>query len=256
MPKKTFFASDFHLGADARLCSGEREKQIVRWLDQIRDEAEALYLVGDIFDFWFEYRTVIPKGFLRLQGKLTEWREAGIPVYFFTGNHDMWMFRYFEEELGIPVFREPVFREIGGHSFLIGHGDGLGPGDHGYKMIKRVFANPLAQWLFRWIHPDVGIGIANYWSRSSRASSRDAKTFLGPDNEWLVTYANEQLDIRPADYYIFGHRHLPIDYTLKNGSSRYINLGDWTHYNSYAVYDGNEVSLHFFENPDGRAFPL
>jgi UDP-2,3-diacylglucosamine hydrolase len=255
MPKKTFFASDFHLGARGRLPSAEREKQIVRWLDQIRDEAEALYLIGDLFDFWFEYKTVIPKGFLRLQGKLTEWREAGIPVYFFTGNHDMWMFRYFEEELGIPVYREPIIREIGGKVFFIGHGDGLGPGDRGYKFIKRVFANPIAQWAFRWIHPDIGIGIANFWSRSSREANRDAKTFLGPEKEWLVTYSNEQLDTRPADYYIFGHRHLPIDYTLKNGTSRYINLGDWTDFNSFAVYDGTDLQLSFFENPQGRAFP-
>ena len=255
MPKKTFFASDFHLGADARLTGAERERQIVRWLDQIREEADALYLVGDLFDFWFEYRTVVPKGFLRFQGRLAEWREAGIPVYFFTGNHDMWMFRYFEEELGIPIYRQPIVREIGGKTFVIGHGDGLGPGDHGYKRLKKVFAHPLSQWLFRWIHPDVGIWIANYWSKQSRASGKDPKGFLGPDREWLVAFAEEQLRVQPADYYIFGHRHLPIDYTLKNGVSRYINLGDWTHYNSYAVYDGTDVQLKFFENPSGKAFP-
>ena len=256
MTKKTFFASDFHLGAKGRLPSAEREKQIVRWLDGIRNEAEALYLVGDLFDFWFEYKTVIPKGFLRLQGKLAEWREAGIPVYFFTGNHDMWMFRYFEEELGIPVFREPILREIGGKSFYIGHGDGLGPGDHGYKFLKRVFSNPLAQWMFRWIHPDIGMGLANFWSRRSREANHDAQTFLGPEKEWLVAYCNGQLEQHPADFYIFGHRHLPIDYTLKNGSSRYINLGDWTDFNSYAVYDGTDLQISFFENPTGRAFPL
>ena len=255
MAKKTFFASDFHLGADARLPSAEREQQIVRWMDQIRHEAEALYLVGDLFDFWFEYGTVVPKGYLRLLGKLTEWREAGIPIYLFTGNHDMWMFRYFEEELGIPIYREPIVREIGGKTFFIGHGDGLGPGDHGYKMLKRVFANPLAQWLFRWIHPDMGMGIANFWSRRSRASNKDAETFLGPEQEWLVAYSNAQLDVHPADYYIFGHRHLPIDYTLKNGTSRYINLGDWTYFNSYATYDGTDIQLSFFENPSGRFFP-
>lgn len=256
MPKKTFFASDFHLGAKGRLSSAEREKQIVRWLDQIRDEAEALYLVGDLFDFWFEYRTVIPKGFLRLQSKLTEWREAGIPIYFFTGNHDMWMFRYFEEELGIPVYRKPIVREIGGKKFFIGHGDGLGPGDHGYKRIKKVFANPLAQWLFRWLHPDIGIGIANYWSKHSRESNRDTAAFLGEDREWLIAYTNRKSETIAADFFIFGHRHLPIDFTLKNGRSRYINLGDWTHFNSYAVYDGTDVQLHFFENPEGRVYPL
>ena len=255
MSKKIFFASDFHLGVDGRLSSAEREKQIVRWLDSIRDEAAALYLVGDIFDFWFEYRTVVPKGHLRLLGKLAEWRDAGIPIYFFTGNHDMWMFQYFEEELGIPVHRAPIFLELGGKTFLVGHGDGLGPGDHSYKFIKRVFANPLAQWLFRWIHPDLGMALANFWSRRSRASHSDAATFLGPEKEWLAIYANEQLDTRPADYYVFGHRHLPIDYTLKNGKSRYINLGDWVYHCSYAVYDGNNLQLVFFENPSGRVFP-
>jgi len=255
MTKKTFFASDFHLGADGRLPSAERERQIARWLDQIRDQAEALYLIGDLFDFWFEYKTVIPKGFLRLQGKLTEWREAGIPVFFFTGNHDMWMFRYFEEELGIPVFREPIVREIHGKVFYIGHGDGLGPGDQGYKVLKRVFAHPVSQWLFRWIHPDIGVGIAHFWSRRSRMANQDAQTFLGPEKEWLVEYSNRALDLHPADFYIFGHRHLPIDYTLKNRKSRYINLGDWTDFNSYAVYDGNDLQLAFFENPQGRVFP-
>ena len=255
MSKKTYFASDFHLGAPARLSSEERERQLVGWMDQIRGDAEALYLVGDLFDFWFEYRTVVPKGFLRFQAKLTEWRSAGIPIYFFTGNHDMWMFRYFEEELGIPVYREPIVREIGGKTFYIGHGDGLGPGDKAYKLLKRVFANPVAQWLFRWLHPDIGMWVANSWSRRSRESPRDTRSFFGPEKEWLIAYSNAKLDTQPADFYIFGHRHLPIDYTLKNGTSRYINLGDWTHFNSYAAYDGTDVQISFFENPSARVFP-
>ena len=138
--QKVYFASDFHLGIDGRLTSGEREKQIVRWLEYIREDAAAIYLVGDVFDFWFEYTTVVPKGYVRLLGKLAELRDQGIPIYFFTGNHDMWIFRYFEEEMGIPTYRKPIRREIMGKQFLIGHGDGLGPGDYGYKRIKKVFA--------------------------------------------------------------------------------------------------------------------
>ncbi len=251
---KIYFASDFHLGIDARLSSRERERQILRWLDSIRDEAGEIYLVGDLFDFWFEYKTVVPKGFVRLLGKLAELRDSGIEIHYFTGNHDMWMFRYFEEELGIPTHREPIIRERNGKTFFIGHGDGLGPGDHGYKFIKRVFANPFSQWLFERLHPNFGIRLANFWSGSSRKRDRDAGRFLGSEKEWLIAYCNRKLDQLSIDYFIFGHRHLPIDHTLKNGRSRYINLGDWMHYNSYAVFDGEELQLHFFENEEGRIF--
>jgi UDP-2,3-diacylglucosamine hydrolase len=252
--KKTYFASDFHLGIDARLRSADREKQIVRWLDTVAPDAEAIYLVGDVFDFWFEYRTVIPKGYVRLLGKLAELTDAGIPLYFFTGNHDMWVFRFFEEELGIPTYRKPIVRDIHGKTFFIGHGDGLGPGDHGYKFIKRVFANPLCQWAFERLHPNFGVGLANYWSGRSRAAAPDARQFLGPDGEWLVAYCQRKLQTQYADYFVFGHRHLPIDYTLNNGRSRYINLGEWLHYNSYAVFDGEQMSLQFFENENGKIF--
>lgn len=253
--KKVYFASDFHLGIDARLSSQEREQQIVKWLTQIQTDAEAIYLVGDVFDFWFEYRTVVPKGYVRLLGKLAELRDQGIPIYFFTGNHDMWMFRYFEDEFGIPIYRKPIIREIGGKQFYIGHGDGLGPGDHGYKFLKKVFANRLCQWLFERLHPNFGISLANFWSGKSRAASPANNTFLGPDKEWLLIFANEQIEQSPSiDYFIFGHRHLPIDYILKNDYSRYINLGEWLHYNSYAVFDGQTVELQFFENDAGKIF--
>ncbi|TXB61681.1 UDP-2,3-diacylglucosamine diphosphatase [Phaeodactylibacter luteus] len=254
-PSKVYFASDFHLGVDARCSSAERERQVVRWLEQIREDAAAVYLVGDVFDFWFEYKTVVPKGYVRLLGKLAEIRDAGVPVYFFTGNHDMWVFRYFEEELGIPTYREPVLREIGGKKFFIGHGDGLGPGDHGYKFIKKVFANRWCQWLFERLHPNFGVGLANYWSQKSRAAdSPELSRFLGPEKEWLVAYANRKVEALDVDYFVFGHRHLPIDYTLKNGHSRYINLGEWLHFNSYAVFDGQDVQLQFFEYEQGRVF--
>lgn len=249
-----YFASDFHLGVNARLSSADRERQLVRWLHMAATDAEAIYLVGDVFDFWFEYRTVVPKGYVRLMGKLAELRDAGVPIYFFTGNHDMWMFRYFEQELGIPIYRKPIIRELHGKTFLIGHGDGLGPGDYGYKFIKRVFANPLCQWAFERLHPNFGVGLANYWSGRSRASNPSEGHFLGAEGEWLIAYCNRKLDSVDADYFVFGHRHLPIDYTLKNQRSRYINLGEWLNYNSYATFDGENMELRFFENEYGKVF--
>jgi len=253
--KKVYFASDFHLGADAKFTSREREQQIVRWLDQIKTDAAEVYLVGDVFEFWFEYKTVVPKGYVRILGKLAELRDSGILIYFFIGNHDMWMFKYFEEELNIPIYREPIVREIMGRTFFIGHGDGLGPGDHGYKFLKKVFSNKICQWLFARLHPNFAIGLANFWSGKSRDSNLEEQGYwLGDENEWLLTFANEQLDKVAADFFIFGHRHLPIDHTLKNGKSRYINLGEWMNYNSYAVFDGSNLKLKFFENEEGVVY--
>jgi UDP-2,3-diacylglucosamine hydrolase len=246
---KTYFASDFHLGVDARLSSLDREKQICRWFDSISHDAEAIYLVGDVFDYWFEYKTVIPKGFTRLLGKIGELRDGGIPMYFFTGNHDMWMFRYLTDEFGIPIYREPIMKEIHGKTFFIGHGDGLGPGDHGYKFIKSVFANPMCQWLFARLHPNFGINLMRFSSKGSRKmQSHIEEQFLGVDREWLVQFANEQLDTISPDYFIFGHRHLPIDWLLKNNTSRYINLGEWLHFTTYAAFDGKDISLQVFDN--------
>lgn len=252
--KKTYFASDFHLGVDARLSSRNRERQIVRWLDRISEDAAAIYLVGDIFDFWFEYKRVVPKGYVRLLGKLAELRDKGIPIYFFTGNHDIWMFRYMEEELDIPIYRNPIVREINGKTFFIGHGDGLGPKDYNYKRMKKIFSNPICQWLYARLHPNFGIGLASYLSGRSRKAQSPHARFLGAEREWLVIYANKKLDSLEADYFIFGHRHLPIDHTLKNGKSRYINLGEWLHYNSYAVFDGTDMKIKFFENKNGKVF--
>lgn len=256
--KKTYFASDFHLGVNARLTSIERERQIVRWLDYVSADAEAIYLVGDIFDYWFEYNKVIPKGFTRLLGKLAELRDTGLPIYFFTGNHDMWMFRYFSDEMGIPIYREPIIREINGKQFFIGHGDGLGPGDYGYKFIKRVFANPINQWLFARIHPNLGVGMMKYFSSKSREGQDPSveHTFLGPENEWLISFANEKIntDLPQIDYFIFGHRHLAIDWTLQNGKSRYINLGEWLHSNTFAVYDSQGLTIKTYENENIKIY--
>lgn len=247
--KPTFFLSDFHLGIDARLSSRERERQVVRFLDWAGPQAAAIYLVGDVFEFWFEYKTVVPKGHSRLLGKLAELADSGLELHYFTGNHDLWMGRYFEEELGIPTHRQPILKEIGGKTFFIGHGDGLGPGDLGYKRMKKVFTNPACQWLFRQAHPDLGIGLANFWSGRSRAANQSEDLeFLGENGEWLIQYANRKLDTVFADYYIFGHRHLPIDWLLKNGKSRYLNLGEWLRWNTFAAFDGTDISLQIFEN--------
>lgn len=245
--KKIYFASDFHLGVPDYERSLVREKKLVAWLESIKHNAAEIFLVGDLFDFWFEYKTAIPKYYTRLLGKLAELRDMGIPITFFTGNHDMWMFGYFEKELGIPVIRQPIERELLGKRFYIAHGDGLGPGDHGYKFIKKIFASKLCQWAFRWLHPDIGIGVANFFSRRSRLATGDADyTFLGEDKEWLVIYSREILQQRHYDYFIYGHRHLPMDIELQPGS-RYINLGDWIKHFTYAVFDGEKMELKEFK---------
>jgi UDP-2,3-diacylglucosamine hydrolase len=245
--KKIYFLSDFHLGAPDFEQSLRREKKLVQFLDTISKDAGAIFIVGDLFDFWYEYRSVVPKGYVRLLGKLATLTDNGIPIYFFVGNHDMWMNGYFEKELNIPVyFREMPF-EFNGKKFLIGHGDGLGPGDHGYKFIKKIFRNRFCQWLFGIIHPTLGIGLANYMSRKSRAATGQTdEHFLGEENEWLIVYCKEVLQQQHYDYFVFGHRHLPIDCKLPRGS-RYINLGDWLRYDSYAVFDGNQLELKYYQ---------
>ncbi|MEP2668533.1 MAG: UDP-2,3-diacylglucosamine diphosphatase [Cyclobacteriaceae bacterium] len=244
--KKIYFASDFHLGVPDHAASLEREKRIIRWLDQVKDDAHSIYLLGDIFDFWFEYRQAIPKGFVRLQGKLAELRDSGMPIYFFTGNHDMWMFNYFPQELGIPIYREPIELEIGTQKLMIGHGDGLGPGDTSYKILKKFFNSGLCQWLFARLHPNLGIGIAKIWSRSSRiANMKKEEKFKGEENEYLLTYCRELEKNNHHDFYVFGHRHLPLDLEVGK-NSRYINLGEWVNFNTYGVYDGTSIKLETF----------
>lgn len=243
--KKVYFASDFHLGAPNATVSREREKRIVQWLNEVSNDAGHIFLVGDIFDFWFEYKEVIPKGYTRLLGKLAELRDKGIGISVFIGNHDMWMNGYFEEELDIPVYYEPQTYNIGGKLFYIGHGDGLGPGDHGYKLLKKVFRNPVCRWLFSVIHPSWGIALANYFSRKSRAATgMELEKFLGEENEWLAIYSKEVLQHTHYDYFIYGHRHLPLDLQV-GPDSRYINLGDWLNYFSYAVFDGINTELKY-----------
>lgn len=246
--KKIYFISDFHLGAPDRQRSLDREKRIVRWLDKVKADASEIYLLGDVFDFWFEYKHAVPRGYVRLLGKLAELNDQGIKLHYFTGNHDMWVFDYLPQEIGVTIYRKPVTRIINNKHFYIGHGDGLGPGDHGYKFIKKVFANKFCQWLFARLHPNFGIPLALYFSRKSRiATGTSDEKYLGDDKEWLLIYSKEVLQKNHYDYLIFGHRHLPLD--LKVGeNSRYINLGEWLNHNTYAVFDGKDLTLLNFES--------
>lgn len=241
--KKIYFASDNHLGAPTPKQSYPREQKFVQWLDEVKKDAAAIFLLGDLFDFWFEYKTVVPKGFTRTLGKLAEITDSGIPVYYFVGNHDLWMNGYFEEELNIPVYHKPQEFIFNTTTFFIGHGDGLGPGDKGYKRMKKVFTNPVAKWFFRWLHPDLGVKLAQYLSVKNKLISGDEDvTFLGEDKEWLVQYCKRKLENKHRDYFVFGHRHLPMEIQL-NKKSRYTNLGDWIGHYTYAVFDGEDLKL-------------
>jgi UDP-2,3-diacylglucosamine hydrolase len=241
--KKIYFASDQHLGAPTPEASLPREQKFVSWLDSIKNDAEAIFLLGDLFDFWFDYKTVVPRGFVRVLGKLAEIRDSGIPVYFFVGNHDLWMDDYFEKELNIPVYHSVKEYTYNNKTFLIGHGDGLGPEDKGYKRMKKVFTNPVSKWLFRWLHPDIGVRLAQYLSVKNKLISGEADVrFLGEDKEWLVQYAKRKLETKHYDFFIFGHRHLPMEIKV-NDHSKYINLGDWIGYFTYGVFNGDTLEL-------------
>lgn len=242
MRDKIYFASDFHLGVLPGSASKEREQRIVAWLDHIKSDAKALYLVGDVFDFWFEYSTVVPKGFMRFFGKLAEIADLGVHITFFKGNHDMWMFNYLKDELGATIVDDELILSLDKKRFYIHHGDGLGPGDAKYKFLKTIFRSRVCQWLFARLHPNLGIGIAQRWSRHSRAANEGEEKFLGEEQEWLIQYAKDYLAKEHVDYFIFGHRHLPYDIDLSDGR-RVVNLGEWIHHFTYAVWDGKQLIL-------------
>ncbi len=250
--KKIYFASDFHLGVPDKTNSRKREQKIVTWLSVIESDAQAVFLVGDIFDFWFEYKTVIPKGFVRLLGKLADMVDRGIEVIIFTGNHDMWMCDYLTEEIGAQIYRNPVQFEItdvnnSTKKLLVGHGDGLGPGDTTYKFLKKIFENKFFQSVFRFVHPDIGIWIASEWSKRSRVANinKGEEIFMGEEREWLFVYCKEIEAIQHHDYYIFGHRHFVLDLAVAQ-NSRYINLGEWVSQFHFATFDGKEINLKEF----------
>ncbi len=246
--KKIYFASDQHLGAPTPEKSFPREQKFLGWLNEVKQDAEAIFLLGDLFDFWFEYKTVVPKGFVRILGKLAEIKDSGIPIYFFVGNHDLWMVDYFEKELNIPVYHKPQVFNINQKTVFIGHGDGLGPHDKGYKRMKKVFTFPMFKFMFKWLHPDIGVRIGQYMSvKNKMISGDDDAKFLGNDKEWLVKYCKRKLETKHYDYFVFGHRHLPLEIDVSKKSSEekstYINTGDWVKYFTYAVFENDTLSL-------------
>lgn len=241
--KKIYFASDQHFGAPTPELSKVREGHFLRWLNEIEEDVAVLFLLGDLFDFWFEYKKVVPKGFVRILGKLATLSDRGIPIHYFVGNHDLWMKDYFETELHIPVYHKPQEFTFNKTTFFIAHGDGLGPNDKGYKRMKKLFTNRLAQRLFRALHPDLGMRLGHYLSVKNKLISGDEDAvFLGDENEWLARYAKRKLELKHRDYFVFGHRHIPLEIDL-NADSKYINLGDWVSHYTYAVFDGNRLEL-------------
>ena len=244
--KKIYFTSDHHFGAPTKEASKPREKKFVKWLDHIKKDAQVLFILGDLFDFWFEYKYAAPKGFTRVIGKLAELSDEGIDIHFFVGNHDMWMRGYLEQEVNMKIYYKPREFNINNKKFYIGHGDGLGPNDKGYKRLKKVFKNSFFNWLYRWLHPDLGIRFAQYLSLKNKliSGSEDLK-FVGKEQEWLTQYARKKLKENHYDYFIFGHRHLPLEIELSLGSV-YFNLGDWiTHY-SYGSFKNDTFTLDKF----------
>lgn len=249
--KNIYFASDFHLGVPDHDSSLRRELLLVKWLDEISSTAKEIFLMGDIFDFWFEYKTVIPKGYVRLLGKIASLTDSGIPVHIFRGNHDLWAFDYLNKETGAILYRRSVIRDFNGKKFFLSHGDGLGPGDNGYKFLKRVFENRFNQFLFNWLHPDIGTRLGLYFSHRSRIANiaREQKNDYKIDieKEMLYIYCQKKLEKQPdIDYFVFGHRHVPIDHSL-NEKSRLIILGDWVTNFTYAVFDGENLELKKFK---------
>ena len=247
--KKIYFISDCHFGVPTHEKSLERERLFISWLDEVKMDAQEIFIMGDLFEFWYEYKTVIQKGYVRLLGKLAEITDSGIPVYFFRGNHDVWAFDYLAKEINIKIFPDTLVKEFNGKIFFLSHGDGLGKGDNGYKFIKKVFRNKLNQWLFRWIHPDVGTAMGLFWSNRSRVANEN--TGLEKVNQAgldrLTGYCRQMLKKNPGiDYFVFGHIHKPNVIDL-NGKARYFSIGDWINYYSYLVFDGEKLEHKYFK---------
>ncbi|MBC6399405.1 MAG: UDP-2,3-diacylglucosamine diphosphatase [Ekhidna sp.] len=243
--KKLYFASDFHLGVPNREESLKREKQIVKWLDKISSDASSVFLLGDLFDFWFEYKKAIPKGFVRFQGKMAELSDSGIPIHILKGNHDMWMSDYFRDELGVNIHENPILLNVGERKFMIGHGDGLGKGNCTFKFFTAVFRSKPGRWLFSIIHPNLGVSMAQFWSKISAEKSKiKDKLFLGEKERLFQFSKNIELKTH-HDYYIFGHRHLSLEMDISK-SSTYFNLGEWFSEGHYLEFDGRQALLKHF----------
>lgn len=244
MSLKIYFASDFHLGVDGKESSEEREQIVINWLDEVKIDATEIFLLGDVFDFWLEYAYTVPKGFVGLLAKLKEITSSGIPINFFTGNHDMWTFGYLAKECGLKVYRKPILKTWNGKTFLLGHGDGLGPGDYGHKALKFCFESKFWQFILKRFHPNLVFHIAHKWSGSSRRHNLEKDSdYKGKDKEWLYVYAQEFNKKSSVDYFIFGHRHLALCLDV-SAHSKYINLGEWINNpKHYAVFDGEKLCL-------------
>lgn len=242
MTDKIFFASDFHLGLPAGSDPVEREKRVVKWLNRISPEAKEIYLLGDVFDFWWEYKLVVPKGFTRFLGTIASITDSGIPVHFFSGNHDMWIGKYLIDECGITIHYEPYITTCNSRRFYLAHGEGLGTKNLGYKIILSIFRNRPLQVLYSALHPAIGVGIGHRWSLKSRLGKGISMEYLGDEKEDLVRHSLKILEKEKIDYFIYGHRHLPMTIKLEKGQVITI-LGDWIIKGSYAEWDGIDLQL-------------
>ena len=245
--KSIYFSSDNHLGAPNYSDSLIREKLFISWLDKIKTDAQVIFLLGDLFDFWFEYYKSVPKGFTRVLGKLAELSDSGIKIYFFVGNHDYWTRDYFQKEIGMEVLKKPTKFKINNKLFFIGHGDGLGPGDFKYKFLKRIFRNPLFIFLFRINYPWFGIPLGNFFSRKNKILSGNNIKFKSKENEILYHFCKKKLNIKHYDFFVFGHRHLPLKIELGN-NSYYFNTGDWINHYSFLHFKDDSLELKYFKN--------
>lgn len=263
--KKTYFLSDFHLGAGYHLAKAkergvvfpqekdelllaqhEVERKLCRWLDYIKHDAGSIYLLGDIFDYWFEYKNVVPRGFTRFLGKLAEIADRGVDIHFFIGNHDIWLTDYLKNEIGMTIHRETFITDIQGKKFYMHHGDGLGNETRTFKLLRKIFHSQFLRKLYAGIHPHWTVGFAKRWSNHSRIAGGD-EPFKGEKEESLVCFAKNELQKLPdINYFIFGHRHIMLDLMLRK-ESRIIILGDWISYFSYAIFDGQNLTLEIFE---------
>ena len=237
--EKIYFASDFHLGSPNYEEILKREKKIISWLNEIEKDAKKIYLLGDIFDFWFEYEKVVPKGFVRMLAKLADFVDKGIEIHFLVGNHDMWMRDYLEKEIGLKVHFKEFIIEEDNQLIFIGHGDGLGRGDYKYKILKSLFTSNICKWLFSRLHPNFGLALGQAWSNKSRKKQESPAS---EEKEILVEYCKEQQKNNPVDYYVFGHRHVPMEVKIDERAN-YVNLGDWIHHYSYAVLSDKNLEL-------------
>ena len=245
--KSIYFSSDNHLGAPNYSDSLIREKLFISWLDKIKKDAQVIFLLGDLFDFWFEYYKSVPKGFTRVLGKLAELSDSGIKIYFFVGNHDYWTRDYFQKEIGMEVLKKPTEFKINNKLFFIGHGDGLGPGDFKYKFLKRIFRNPIFIFLFRINYPWFGIPLGNFFSRKNKILSGNNIKFKSKENEILYHFCKKKLNVKHYDFFVFGHRHLPLKIELGN-NSYYFNTGDWINHYSFLHFKDDSLELKYFKN--------